>query len=58
VTSGGYGYAVGKSIASGYLSKEYTDVDAGFNVEILDEHIPAAVERNPLWDPQGNRAHS
>jgi glycine cleavage system aminomethyltransferase T len=58
VTSGGYGYAVGKSIALGYLSKEYADIDAEFDVEILDERIPATVERDPLWDPQGDRVHS
>jgi glycine cleavage system T protein len=58
VTSGGYGYAVGKSIAFGYLSKEYADIGTELDVEILDERIPVIVQRESLWDPEGRRIHS
>jgi glycine cleavage system aminomethyltransferase T len=55
VTSGGYGYTVGKSIAYGYLPAEYAKVGTPLDVEILGERIKAVVEREPLYDPKGER---
>ncbi|MBE7475091.1 MAG: hypothetical protein DPW09_05635 [Anaerolineae bacterium] len=55
VTSGGYGYSVGKSIAYSYLPIEYAAVGTGLNVEILGERIEAVVASEPLWDPKGER---
>jgi 4-methylaminobutanoate oxidase (formaldehyde-forming) len=55
VTSGGYGYSVGKSIAYGYLPVEYAAVGAIFDVEIIGERIEAVVASEPLWDPKGER---
>jgi 4-methylaminobutanoate oxidase (formaldehyde-forming) len=55
VASGGYGYAVGKSIAYGYLPVEYAEVGTQLEVEIFEERINAVVEREPLWDPKGKR---
>ncbi len=55
VTSGGYGYTVGKSIAYGYLPVEHAAVGTRLDVEILGERIDAVVVREPLWDPQGER---
>ncbi len=55
ITSGGYGYSVGKSVAYAYLPMECAVVGTKLDVEILGERIPATVEREPLWDPQGER---
>jgi len=55
ITSGGYGYSVGKSIAYAYLPVEYAAVGTSLDVDILGERIEATVEREPLWDPRGER---
>jgi 4-methylaminobutanoate oxidase (formaldehyde-forming) len=55
ITSGGYGYSVGKSIAYAYLPVEYAAVGTSLGVDILGERIEATVEREPLWDPKGER---
>jgi len=55
VTSGGYGYSVGKSIAYAYLPMEYTTVGTALDVEIMGERVGAVVAREPLWDPKGER---
>jgi 4-methylaminobutanoate oxidase (formaldehyde-forming) len=55
ITSGGYGYAVGKSIAYAYLPMAHTAIGTRLDVEIIGEHIGAVVAREPLWDPQGER---
>jgi 4-methylaminobutanoate oxidase (formaldehyde-forming) len=55
VTSGGYGYSVGKSIAYGYLPVEQAAFGTPLDIEIVGERIPAEVAREPLWDPKGER---
>ncbi len=55
ITSGGYGYSVDKSIAYAYLPLEYAAVGTRLDVEIIGERISAIVEREPLWDPKGER---
>jgi 4-methylaminobutanoate oxidase (formaldehyde-forming) len=55
ITSGGYGYSVGKSIGYAYLPMEFTKVGAKLNIEYFGERIDAVVEREPLWDPKGER---
>jgi 4-methylaminobutanoate oxidase (formaldehyde-forming) len=55
VTSGGYGYSVGKSIAYAYLPIECANIGTPLDVEIIGERVPAIVEREPLWDPKGER---
>jgi len=54
VTSGGYGYTVGKSIAYAYLpaaSSAGTEVE----VEIFGEWVAGEVAEEPLYDPKGER---
>jgi 4-methylaminobutanoate oxidase (formaldehyde-forming) len=54
VTSGGYGYTVGRSIAYAYLPAEHgagTDVA----VEIFGEWVAGIVADEPLYDPTGER---
>jgi 4-methylaminobutanoate oxidase (formaldehyde-forming) len=55
VTSGGYGYSVGKSIAYGYLPLAYAAAGTVLSVEIIGEQIEAVVAGEPLWDPKGER---
>jgi dimethylglycine dehydrogenase len=55
ITSGGYGHCVGKSIALGYVPAALADASGGFEVEILGERRPAALARQALYDPAGER---
>jgi glycine cleavage system aminomethyltransferase T/glycine/D-amino acid oxidase-like deaminating enzyme len=54
VTSGGYGYTVGKSIAYAYLPAEH-DVDTEVAVEIFGDWVAGVVAEEPLFDPNGER---
>ena len=70
VTSGGYGYTVGKCIAYAYVSGPGLDlvreIDAGkrtadsvgFSIESLGDPIEAVYEPRPLYDPQNERVKS
>src|SRR5215472_16942454 len=51
VTSGGYGFRVGRSIALCYLPREYCDPGTEVTVEILGRTRAAEVARAPLYDP-------
>jgi glycine cleavage system T protein len=55
VTSGGYGYTVGKSIAYGYLPVAHSKAGTRLTVECFGEEINAIVEKEPLFDPKGER---
>lgn len=58
ITSGGYGYSVGKSIAYGYLPVAEAKVGNEFVVELFGERIKVKVENDPLYDPKGERIKS
>ena len=53
VTSGGFGHFTGKSIAIGYVPKEFADKTDGFEVEILGKILKAHRIGAPLLDPKG-----
>jgi 4-methylaminobutanoate oxidase (formaldehyde-forming) len=55
VTSGGYGYTVGRSIAYAYLPAADAAVGTPVAVEIFGDWIEGAVAEEPLLDPQGER---
>ncbi len=55
ITSGGYGFAVEKSIAYTYLPIGLANVGTALDVEMIGERIPAVVAAEPLWDPKGER---
>jgi glycine cleavage system aminomethyltransferase T/glycine/D-amino acid oxidase-like deaminating enzyme len=55
VTSGGYGFAVARSIAYAYLPPERSRPGARVEVDVFGEWIGASVEREPLYDPSGER---
>ncbi len=55
ITSGGYAHWAKQSVALGYLPCDLADAESGFEIEIIGERYPALVQREPLFDPQGER---
>jgi heterotetrameric sarcosine oxidase gamma subunit len=58
VTSGGIGYAVGKSIAFAYLPAGLDGTGTKVSIEVFGEWVDAEVVDEPLWDPTGARIRS
>jgi glycine cleavage system aminomethyltransferase T/glycine/D-amino acid oxidase-like deaminating enzyme len=54
VTTGGYGYTVGRSIAYAYLPPEH-DVGTAVEVDIFGRWVAGEVATEPLFDPRGDR---
>jgi 4-methylaminobutanoate oxidase (formaldehyde-forming) len=54
VTSGGYGYTIGKSIAYAYVPPECRP-GSRVEVQVFGDWIPATVAADPLYDPKGER---
>jgi glycine cleavage system aminomethyltransferase T len=40
------------------LPIEYSAIGTTLDVELFGEHVAATVEREPLWDPKGERIKS
>jgi 4-methylaminobutanoate oxidase (formaldehyde-forming) len=57
VTTGGYGYTVGRSIAYAYLPSEH-DVGTGVEVDVFGRWVAGEVVAEPLFDPQGERVRA
>ncbi len=57
-TSGGYGHAVGKSLAFAYVDVANSKPGTKFEIEILDTRCCATIEAEPLWDPTASRMRS
>ena len=55
VTSGGYGYTLGASIAYAYLPAEHAEPGTEVAVEVFGEWIDGEVRAEPLFDPDGTR---
>jgi glycine cleavage system T protein len=55
VTSGGLGYAVGRSLAYAYLPVERAGVATPVSVEVFGDWVDGAVSAEPQWDPGGSR---
>jgi glycine cleavage system aminomethyltransferase T/glycine/D-amino acid oxidase-like deaminating enzyme len=55
VTSGGYGYSVGRSIAYAYLPPEHASAGAEVAVEVFGRWVDGEVAEEPLFDPSGER---
>ena len=55
VTSGGYGFAVERSIAFAYLPAERAAVGTRGEVELFGRWVGFEVVRDPLYDPDGAR---
>ena len=58
VTSGGYGYTIGRSIAYAYLPSDRAAPDTAAEVQVFGRWVPAMVAREPLYDPTGERIRS
>ena len=55
VTSGGYGHSVQRSLALGYVPKEFAGASSGFEIEILGERCQATPQPAAVFDPDGSR---
>ena len=55
VTSGGFGYAIGASIAYAYVPAEHAEPGTRLAVDIFGEWVAAEVRAEPLYDPKGER---
>jgi glycine cleavage system aminomethyltransferase T/glycine/D-amino acid oxidase-like deaminating enzyme len=55
VTTGGYGYTVGRSIAYAYLPPEQAQPGTEVAVEIFGSWIEGVVADEPLYDPRSER---
>jgi glycine cleavage system T protein len=55
VTSGGYGFAVERSIAFAYLPTKQAAIGTRGDVEVFGEWIGFEIGREPLYDPEGAR---
>ncbi len=58
VTSGGYGYTIGASIAYAYLPIDDATPGTAVSIDLFGEWIDGAVATTePLFDPSGARVH-
>jgi 4-methylaminobutanoate oxidase (formaldehyde-forming) len=57
VTSGGYGYTVGRSIAYAYIPAS-CPVEAAVEVDIFGTWVGGRVAKEPLYDPAGAKVRS
>ena len=55
VTSGGYGYTVGASIAYGYIPVASSAPGTRLAIELFGDSVAATVRREPLYDPRGQK---
>ncbi|MBI2776589.1 MAG: FAD-dependent oxidoreductase [Chloroflexi bacterium] len=58
VTSGGYGFAVERSIAYAYLPPDQAAIGTRGEIDIFGTWVGSEVAREPLWDPDGTRIRS
>ena len=54
VTSGGYGYTVGKNIAYGFLKQDHA-IYKNYEIEVYGKAMPAALHEQALYDPDRER---
>jgi 4-methylaminobutanoate oxidase (formaldehyde-forming) len=55
VTSGGYGYAVGASIAYAYMPLTHAEPGTAVAIDIFGDWVEGEVRADPLYDPKGER---
>jgi 4-methylaminobutanoate oxidase (formaldehyde-forming) len=55
VTSGGYGYTVGRSIAYAYVPAEHAQPGQPVEIEVFGERVEGEIAAEPLFDPAGER---
>lgn len=55
VTSGGFGYTIGKTIVYGYLPIAYSEPGTKLQIEVAARRYEATVRKEPLYDPGHER---
>jgi glycine cleavage system aminomethyltransferase T len=55
VTSAGFGYSTGESLAYAYLPADCAEEGSMVEVEYFGDRFPATVVSEPRWDPEGAR---
>jgi glycine cleavage system aminomethyltransferase T len=55
VTSGGFGYTVGASIAYAYVPVAYADPGTAVAVDVFGTWVDGRVAAEPLYDPESAR---
>ncbi|MQA09148.1 MAG: FAD-dependent oxidoreductase [Pseudonocardiaceae bacterium] len=55
VTSGGYGYSVGCSIAYGYVPIKHAEPDTEVEIDIFGRWVSGRIATEPLFDPKFER---
>jgi glycine cleavage system aminomethyltransferase T/glycine/D-amino acid oxidase-like deaminating enzyme len=55
VTTGGFGYTVGRSIAYAYLPPEHASEGTAVEIDVFGVRVPGDVMAEPLYDPKGER---
>jgi glycine cleavage system aminomethyltransferase T/glycine/D-amino acid oxidase-like deaminating enzyme len=58
VTTGGYGYAVERSIAYAYVPPDQAEPGTAVEVEIFGRWVGGEIVSEPLFDPKGERIRS
>jgi glycine cleavage system aminomethyltransferase T len=58
VTSGGYGYAVGASIAYAYVPARLASPGTRCAIDIFGDWVEAEVRAEPVYDPKGERVRA
>jgi 4-methylaminobutanoate oxidase (formaldehyde-forming) len=58
VTSGAFGYSLGRSIAFAYLPSEFAIEGVVAEIDCFGRRVGAGGARDPLFDPAGARVHS
>jgi dimethylglycine oxidase len=58
VTSGAYGYTIGRSIAYAWLPAELATAGQQLTIGYFDRRLPATVATEPLFDPKMTRLRS
>jgi glycine cleavage system aminomethyltransferase T/glycine/D-amino acid oxidase-like deaminating enzyme len=58
VTSAGFGYSIGQSIALGYLPVAGSKPGGRVEIEYFGERLPATLRSMPLFDPNNKRLRS
>jgi glycine cleavage system T protein len=58
VTTGGYGFAVGRSLAYAYLPADAVAVGTAAEVEVFGDWVGAEVVAEPAWDPAAERVRA
>ena len=55
VTSANYGHSIGRGIVYGYLPVECSEPGTSVDVLYFDQRLQATVQKEPLYDPRGDK---